>query len=335
MARQERSRRETGQQDPAELAATAEGNLGDTKFVTHGAIPPVSADETSAPSPTASDRGFGTGFDGMVEMAERYDQLHSIAYRADPIVPRELPPVSPVPADQQTVFSQQEQQELRESLAGGAVRHPFAGELSAMGMTDAEMPVGTRAIENYDEIDRTTMVPGYTQQQLPGLEYQTAATQATMRGDTLPPAPAGNTEIAGQREALDGATKNEPYSNEKLSTMLEMLALRLSMFMTESSSTMLDHAQPVKQAVVTLIEGRTQWLRDWRTSLGTGGDLAGHARIRLLDYVAFASNAREFAMLRELSVMDPALARSLGSAYIAELRNATAAINATPLAQQV
>ncbi len=304
-----------------------------TTFVGHGVIPPVAVDAGGATGPTASDRAFGSHF---VADYERYQQLHDLSYQVAPVTPYPLPPIA-APAGA-SVLSPADQQENREYLVGAAMNHPYAGELQQMGVTPAELPATVGSIRNYDQFQRTTSIPGADHRELPMLEYTTAATTAVARGETtLPAAPAGDERVAERAKVLGEAAAMEPYQNQRLGMMLEMLATRMSLFVSDSPTTLLDHEAPMRDAVVALVQGRTQWLRAWTADVrsGTPPDRAGHAFIMLQQYAGSVSTTNELAMLRELAAYDGPLARELGTAYIEALREAIAAVHVSPLSHQV
>jgi hypothetical protein len=286
---------------PAELLATAEESIAAVKFVTQGAIPPVSAN--AKPGPSASDRAFGS----QQATYERHAKLHDRSHAYQPAAPHRLPPQAPLPAGQRTAISSEERQELREQLAGYALQHPFAGDLLNMGLSEAELPVAISSIEHHDAIDRTTAIsPATTAGFRPGLDAATASTRDAMA---------------------------QPEQHDQLAGNLAMLGLHTDMFLTDDPATTLEHPDAICAATTTLVEGRIGWLHASITEARAQPD--GHAALMLLQWVSMLSNTREFAMLRELSVFDPGLARSLGEAFVTALRAAIATAGASAIEHQI
>ncbi|HEU0036667.1 MAG TPA: hypothetical protein VFQ53_38905 [Kofleriaceae bacterium] len=304
MARQIETEQQAQTSADTASPTTTEAPRDPTRFG-GGPIPQVSV-SVSGPELGATAREY-----------ERHQQLHDPSWQYQQAAPRRLPPLPPTPAGQASVLTADDRQAMHESLAGQALQHPFAGELQQMGLTESEMPVAVGSIRNYDQIDRTTALPqARLADELPALAAATEATRAAMRGEV----PAGS---------------NEPYQTETLGQSLQLLALRLHLFISDQPDTSINNKAAVTSGITALVEGRTTWLRRSAAEARGTDDRGGHARLRLGEYTSSVSNTSELAMLRELSVFDPGLARSLGTAYVDALRSAIELVGATPLSVQV
>ncbi len=205
-------------------------------------------------------------------------------------------------------------QEMLDGLEGAARSNPFWPALQQMGVTPRQAHAAVSSLQRFDETERRTSLT------------TSGAGTATLEKDVK--------RARGLAGVVDGLLANQPLPGLLkgleavdarvltqaqrlgpafvLHSALTLLENRVGTAITDSPTDLLEFPQDVQRALESSIRGRTRWLQ-----------MPGADPVDRSAYVGTNGYDPAFGHLRELAVLDPGKAQTLGKAFVAALQAAS------------
>ncbi len=204
-------------------------------------------------------------------------------------------------------------QDMLDGLEGAAKANAFWPALKQMGVTSPQASAAVRSLKAFDADRRTSLLPHVG---VVGLKKEVArAAQLTGVVNGLLAGKPIDSLVKGldanQAKVLLQAKRLGPAF--VLHSAITMLDSHLAHTITDNPADLLTFPKETEAALEASLKGRTAWLK-----------LPAKDSVDASTYVSVSGIQTEFGHLRELAVLNPAKAQTLGKAYVTALKAAAA-----------